>query len=172
VFIDLMRMTTRLVTGMFAACAALLCGGAYAQSAIYKCVDAAGRVEFTDVKKSGCKSLDLPGSYPAPVRRAGAASRQGSAPAPIASPADFPRVEATAQKARDDDRRGILNEELRAEETKLASLKAAYNGSEAERQGADKNNPKLHEKTTSMKDDITRAERNLEALRRELSNIR
>ena len=162
-----MRMTIRCFATLAGIAAIVLSGGAHAQSAIYKCVDAAGRVEFTDVKKSGCKSLDLPGSYPAPVRRAGATSRQGSAPAPIASPADFPRVEASAQKARDDDRRGILNEELRAEESKLAGLKAAYNVSEA-----DKNNPKLQERNTSMKEDITRAERNLEALRRELSNIR
>ena len=167
-----MRMTIRLVTGAFAACAAVLCGGAHAQSAIYKCVDAQGRVEFTDVSKAGCKSLDLPGSYPAPARRGGATSRQGSASAPTASPANFPRVDGAAQKARDDDRRGILNEELRAEEKKLADLKLAYNGGEPERQGNEKNNVKYQERVTSMKEDITRAERNLEALRRELSNIR
>ena len=165
-------MTNRLVAGSFAACAALLCGGAQAQSAIYKCVDAQGRVEFTDVSKSGCKSLDLPGAYPAPVRRSGASSRQGSAPAPATSPANFPRVDGAAQKARDDDRRGILNEELRAEEKKLADLKAAFNGGEPERQGNEKNYVKYQERVASMKEDIARAERNLEALRRELSNIR
>ncbi len=167
-----MRMTTRLVGGTLAALTALLCGGAHAQSAIYKCVDAQGRVEFTDVSKTGCKALDLPGSYPAPVRRGGATSRQGSAPAPTASPANFPRVDVAAQKARDDDRRGILNEELRAEEKKLADLKAAYNGGEPERQGNEKNYAKYQERVASMKEDIARAERNLEALRRELSNIK
>lgn len=167
-----MRMTIRLVAGTVAALAILQCGGAQAQSAIYKCVDAQGRVEFTDVSKSGCKSLDLPGSYPAPVRRPGAASRQGSAAAPATSPANFPRVDTSVQKARDDDRRGILNDELRAEEKKLADLKASFNGGEPERQGNEKNYAKYQERVASMKEDIARAERNVEALRRELSNIR
>jgi hypothetical protein len=164
-----MRMTIRFfVRSVALACATLLCGGVHAQSAIYKCVDAQGRVEFTDVSKAGCKSLDLPGSYPAPVRRGGAASRQGSAPAPVASPANFPRVDTSVQRARDDDRRGILNEELRAEEKKLADLKATLTTS----QNADKSNPLGQERVVSMKEDIGRAERNVDALRREISNIR
>jgi hypothetical protein len=166
-------MTTRLfVRSVAAVCAVLACGGVHAQSAIYKCVDAQGRVEFTDVSKTGCKSLDLPGSYPAPTRRSGAAPRQGSAPAPAVSPANFPRVDTSAQKARDDDRRGILNEELRAEEKKLADLKTTFNGGEPERQGNEKNYAKYQERVASMKEDIGRAERNIDALRREISNIR
>lgn len=154
-----MRMTTRLLFSTTAGIIALLCGSAHAQSAIYKCVDANGRVEFTDVVKSGCKSLDLPGSIPSPARRAGASSRQGSASAPVATPANFPRVDTSVQKARDDDRRGILNEELRAEESKLANLKVTPNGNDPGR-------------AASMKDDINRAERNIDALKREISNIR
>jgi len=166
-----MRMTTTLfLRSAAAACAALLCGSVAAQSAIYKCVDAQGRVEFTDVSKAGCKSLDLPGSIAAPARRSGAGARQSSAPA--VSPVNFPRVDTSAQKARDDDRRGILNEELRAEEKKLADLKAVFNNGEPERQGNEKNYAKYQERVASMKDDIGRAERNIDALRREISNIR
>ena len=161
--IDLMRMTTRLfVRSVALAGATLLCGGVHAQSTIYKCVDAAGRVEFTDVNKAGCKSLDLPGSYPAPVRRGGASTRQSSAPAPVVTPANFPRVDTSVQKARDDDRRGILTEELRSEEKKLADLKTTSSSSDGK-------NP---ERMASMKEDIGRAERNVDALRREISNIR
>jgi hypothetical protein len=172
-----MRMTTRLFSRTLAvACTVLLCGGVHAQSAIYKCVDPQGRVEFTDTVKPGCKSLDLPSSYAAPARRAGAAPRQGSASVPVASPAtspaNFPRVDTSVQKARDDDRRGILNEELRAEEKKLADLKTTFNGGEPERQGNEKNYAKYQERVASMKEDIARAERNIVALRREISNIR
>ena len=168
-----MRMTTRLlVRTLAAACTALLCGGVHAQSAIYKCVDAAGRVEFTDAVKPGCKALDLPSSIAAPPRRAGATPRQGSASVPTASPANFPRVDTSVQKARDDDRRGILNDELRAEEKKLADLKVTFNGGEPERQGNEKNYAKYQERVASMKEDIARAERNVVALRREISNIR
>ena len=152
--------------------AASFCSGAHAQSSIYKCVDAQGRVEFTDISKTGCKALDLPGTIPAPARRSGAAPRQQSASVPVATPANFPRVDTSVQKARDDDRRGILNEELRAEEKKLAELKATFNGGEPERQGNERNYAKYQERVASMKEDISRSESNLEALRREIANIR
>lgn len=168
---NLMRLNLLLVRTVAVACTTLLCGGVHAQSAIYKCVDANGRVEFTDVNKPGCKSLDLRTAIPAPVRRSGAAPRQASAPAPVVTPANFPRVDTSVQRARDDDRRGILNDELRAEEKKLADLKGTYNSGQPERQG-EKDNAKYQERVASMKDDINRSERNIDALRREISNIR
>ena len=167
-----MRMTTRLLAGIAVALATMFSSGANAQSAIYKCVDAQGRVEFTDISKAGCKALDLPGTIAAPVRRAGAAPRQPGASVPMASPANFPRVDTSVQKARDDDRRGILNDELRAEEKKLADLKATFNGGEPERQGNEKNYAKYQERVAGMKDDIGRTERNIDALRREIAAIR
>jgi hypothetical protein len=63
-------------------------------------------------------------------------------------------VDASEQRARDDDRRGILNEELRGEEKKLAELKRAGNGGPEQR------------------DDLARTERNIAALKREIANIR
>ena len=154
------------------ATAACMCNVAQAQSSIYKCVDAQGRVEFTDISKTGCKALDLPGTIPAPARRSGAAPRQQSASVPVATPANFPRVDTSVQKARDDDRRGILNDELRAEEKKLAELKATFNGGEPERQGNERNYAKYQERVASMKEDISRSESNITALRREIANIR
>lgn len=167
-----MRIPTRLLTGTAAALAALAFSSVHAQSAIYKCVDAQGRVEFTDVSKAGCKALDLPGTIAAPARRAGAAARQSGASVPVATPANFPRVDTSAQKARDDDRRGILKDELRAEEKKLADLKATFNGGEPERQGNEKNYAKYLDRVASMKEDISRTEHNIDALRREIANIR
>jgi len=167
-----MRISTRFFVPAAAALIACAYGGVHAQSAIYKCVDAQGRVEFTDISKAGCKALDLPGTIAAPARRAGAASRQSSASVPVATPANFPRVDSSAQKARDDDRRGILNDELRAEEKKLADLKATFNGGEPERQGNEKNYAKYQERVAGMKDDISRTEHNIDALRREIANIR
>ena len=161
--------------------------GAQADSVIYKCVDKnSNRVEFTDVKKPGCKPLDLPGYYPAPApapaRAAPAVSmRQGTArpaaapaatPAPAANPSGFPRVDTATQKARDDDRRAILEDELRAEERKLADLKRGFNNGEPERQGNEKNYAKYQERVAQMRDDIGRSEKNVEALKREIANIR
>lgn len=158
---------------------ALAAGFAHADSTVYKCVDKSGHVEFTDINKSGCKALDLPGYMPAPrapVPVAGQAPsiRQGAgrpAASPAASPASFPRVDSTTQRARDDERRDILNDELRAEEQKLAALRRDFNNGEPERQGNEKNYAKYQERVAQMRDDISRSEKNIEALKRELANI-
>jgi hypothetical protein len=149
---------------------------AQAQTAVYKCVDERGRVEFTDSSKKGCKLLDLPGfTVTAPARPAPPpAMRQGGAPraATASTPASFPRVDSAQQRARDDDRREILGEELRSEEKKLADLKREYNNGEPERQGNERNYAKYQERVGQMRDDIGRTERNIEALKREIANIR
>jgi hypothetical protein len=170
-----MRMTRSSFPALALACA-LAHPGAHADSTIYKCVDKSGRVEFTDINKSGCKALDLPGYMPAPraptpsaAPSPAAAMRQGAKP--VASPSNFPRVDNATQRARDDDRRAILEEELRAEEQKLASMRRDFNGGEPERQGNEKNYAKYQERVAQMRDDISRSEKNIEALRRELANI-
>jgi hypothetical protein len=156
----------------------LLAAGAHAQS-VYKCVDKEGRVEFTDISKPGCKAIDVGGaiSTPPPAPRTPAAPmRQGAsrpaAASPAASPASFPRVDTATQRARDDDRREILGEELRAEEKKLADLKRDFNNGEPERQGNEKNYAKYQERVIQMREDIGRAEKNVEAIKREIANIR
>ncbi|QOL49844.1 DUF4124 domain-containing protein [Massilia litorea] len=168
-------MTTS-VTGLVLA-GVMFHGAAEAQTTVYKCVDAQGRVEFTDTGKKGCKALDLPGYIPAPVERRGPppAAARASNPAPAAatpSPSNFPRVDTSQQRARDDDRRGILTEELRAEEQKLGDLRKVFNNGEPERQGNERNYAKYQERVAQMRDDISRTERNIEALRREIANIR
>jgi hypothetical protein len=152
--------------------AALVAGGAgTAQAQIFLCVDAQGRKELTDTQKAGCKALDVPGGFAAPARRGeGAARPRSTAAAP--SPADFPRVDSAQQRARDDDRRAILNEELRSEEQRLAELRREYNNGEPERIGGEKNYQKYLDRVADMKDSIGRSEKNVEALKRELSNIK
>jgi HAMP domain-containing protein len=157
----------------------LLAAGAQAQSVVYRCVDKDGRVLYTDSSGGNCKVIDSLNSgaisTPAPAPRSPAVTmRQGAsrAASPAASPAAFPRVDNATQRARDDDRRGILNEELRAEEKKLADLKRDFNNGEPERQGNEKNYAKYQERVGQMRDDIGRAEKNVEALRREIANIR
>jgi hypothetical protein len=168
--------------GQFAAAAALLlalaqaAAPARAQSAIYLCIDASGRKELTDTKKGAhCKVLDLPAAIPAPPRRQpDAAQRPRSAvqaPAP-AGPMAFPRVDSAEQKARDADRRQILQDELTGEQARLAELRREYNNGEPERRGDERNYAKYQERVAGLKDSITRAEKNVEALKREIGNIR
>lgn len=168
------------IAAAFALVAAIAHPGAHADSTVYKCVDKNGRVEFTDINKPGCKALDLPGYIPAPPQAArpgpapspAVTMRQGAARPPAASPSNFPRVDTSTQRARDDDRREILNEELRAEEKKLADLKRDFNNGEPERQGNEKNYAKYQERVAGMRDDIGRAEKNIEAIKREIANTR
>jgi SMC interacting uncharacterized protein involved in chromosome segregation len=87
-------------------------------------------------------------------------------------PANFPRVDSAQQRARDDDRREILNDELRNEEKKLADLKRDFNNGEPERVGGERNYAKYQERVAQMRDNISRSERNIEALKREIGNLR
>jgi len=144
-------------------------GAAQAQQ-IFLCVDAEGRKELTDTRKGkNCKTLDLPGAtIPAP-----GGARRGTAPStPAVAPANFPRVESSEQKARDADRRAILTDELNTENRKLADLRKEFNNGEPERRADERNAAKYQERVAGLKDSIARAEQNVEALKRELANIK
>ena len=158
-------MTTRLLLllALLGASAA-----ARADGPISLCVDAAGDDELTDAHKPGSTVLGAPGStIAAPPRRAAPAPAR-AAPAP----ADFPRVDSAEQKARDADRLGILNEELRSEQQKLAELRKEFNNGEPERHGDERNYAKYQERVAQMRDSISRSEKNIEALKREIASIR
>ncbi len=51
-------------------------------------------------------------------------------------------------------------------------MRAVFNNGEPERQGNERNYAKYQERVAQMRDDISRTERNIEALRREIANIR
>lgn len=145
------------------------------QAQIYLCVDASGTRELTDRYKPGCKSLDIASSIPAPTGGGGGGARRASASAPrapVTTPADFPRVDSSQQKARDNDRREILLEEMRAEERKLAELKAEFKGGEPDRLGNERNYAKYQERVAALRDSIGRSEKNIAALQREIAAIK
>jgi hypothetical protein len=148
---------------------------ASAQAQIYRCTDPSGHKEYTDRKKGGnCVALDLPEPLiPAPPKREGAPRPRPAAAAPASvPPAAFPRVDTAEQRARDADRRQILTDELNAEMQKLGELRREYNNGEPERRGDERNYAKYQERVAGLKDAIARSEQNVEALKREISNIR
>jgi len=89
-----------------------------------------------------------------------------------AAPADFPRVDAAAQRSRDSDRRRILEDELSKEQARLEDFRKEYNGGEPERLGNERNYQKYLDRVERLKDDITRSETNVAALRRELEGVK
>jgi hypothetical protein len=153
----------RLFSGIFLF--SLFSGYSYAQADVFLCVDESGKKEYKNTGATkGCKKVELPGINIIPAPTVAKKAEK--------SPSGFPKVDDSTQKARDADRKQILLDELRAEEQKLANLKKDYNNGEPERQGGEKNFTKYQERTTMMKEEISRTEKNIEALNREVGNLK
>jgi hypothetical protein len=172
-----MTMILSLQRGALAAVLALASSTAAAQGVIYKCTPPGGSVEYTDIKRGAyCKAMDLPGTViAAPPRHtapARASVQPGQPPQPVAVPGAFPRVDNAEQRARDADRRAILEDELTSEQQKLAALRAEFNNGAPERRGDERNYAKYQERTATLRDSVARSEKNVEALKREIANIR
>lgn len=145
-------------------------GHAYADSDVYLCVDEHGNKEYKNTGLTkGCKKVDLPGLTIVPAPTLPASGKKSSS---AKAPSDFPKVDDSTQKARDSDRKQILQDELKSEEQKLADQKTAFNNGEPERLGNEKNFAKYQERVTTMKEDIARTEKNIEALKREIANLK
>jgi hypothetical protein len=145
---------------------------------IYKCEGADGVVEYSNsppAAKSGrtCRTIEvgpitvIPAPKPAPRAQPPAASATAAR-----SPEGFPKVDPVTQRARDDDRRRILQDELTREEARLAELRKEYNNGEPERQGNERNYQKYLDRVQRLKDDIERSEANVATIRKELSALK
>lgn len=160
--------------------AALLGAAGLAHGQLYVCSDAQGHKTYTDKRDhAACKLLDLPGAMTEPPRRSAPLAAANARPsAPAANPAaatgagNFPRVDGAEQRARDLDRRQILQDELRSEEQKLAAQRQEFNQGQPERQGDERNYAKYQERVAQLKDNLGRTQQNVEALKREIANIR
>ncbi|WP_431588044.1 hypothetical protein [Aquabacterium sp.] len=109
----------------------------------------------------GCKTLD---GAPITVIQ----SIKPKAAATSSSPGGE-KVGADDQKARDADKRRILEAELQKEEAALAALQKQYNNGQPERQGDERNFQKYQDRVNEMKAAVTRKEADVAALRRELA---
>ena len=160
-------MKRQLLLAILVSCVA---GLAHAENDVYLCVGENGQKEYKNTGTTkGCKKIELPGITTVPAPQVRKASVQTAS---AKSPSDFPKVDTGTQKARDNDRRQILLDELKTEEQKLADLKKEYNGGEPERRGDERNFAKYQERVAAMKENVERTEKNIEALRREISNLK
>lgn len=172
-------------------CALLLALAGTAQAQIFRCEGPNGVVEYTNAPPAGpqsgrtCKTVDatitvIPAPKvpvravpPAPASGGGnGGAAAGTAPKPAASPDGFPKVDPATQRTRDSDRRRILEDELKKEETRLAAIQKEYNNGEPERQGDERNYQKYLDRVQRLKEDIQRTEGNLATIRRELSALK
>ena len=81
------------------------------------------------------------------------------------------KIDPADQKARDNDRRQILESELRKEEDSLTALRKEYNNGEPERRGDERNYAKYQERVAELKASIDRKEADVAALKRELAKV-
>ena len=144
-----------------------LCGPVVAQSAtaaggdVFRCVNADGNTEYRNVGDTkGCKKIETGAVNTVPFPRAATKGPETKGAA---------RVDAGAQRGRDNDRKRILEEEMVAEEKRLADLRKEFNNGEPERRGDERNFQRYTERVERLKADISRSEANVESLKRELA---
>jgi hypothetical protein len=130
-----------------------------AQADIYKHVDEDGHVTYSNTPRPGAKRIIAdPGSPKAKAT--------SNAPRPKASsnptPADFPRVDTSTQRQRDDVRRQLLLDELKAEQGLLATARSSL----ATKQG------KPGPDTAKLDESIRLHEHNIEMLNKELAHLK
>lgn len=150
-----------------------------ALAATCKYEDADGRIIYSNMPMKGFKKLACFGSD-GPSSSGGSV---GGSRAPRASqnptPADFPRVDSSTQRARDDTRRTILKEELAAEQKSLEQAKKDYAEGEANPEvfrnkdgGINRNVAKFEEKMKKLQEAVDLHEKNIQMLQKELANIK
>jgi Domain of unknown function (DUF4124) len=149
-------MKTRLIMPV------LLLASAAAQADIYKLVDENGRVTYSNVPMAGAKVIVM---EPLPVVPAAKVKEPAAS---SATPANFPKVDGNTQRNRDNSRKKILDDELKAEEKLLGDAKQALTEGEAERRGDERNYAKYQERVQKLKDTVALHEKNISALRKEI----
>ncbi|KAF7600789.1 MAG: hypothetical protein CGU28_00690 [Candidatus Dactylopiibacterium carminicum] len=149
------------------ACAGLLAPG-IAHADIYKCVDDQGHTTYTNdrpaqERRKQCTLMtrEQPVSTVSPIR-------SSSTP----TPANFPRVDQSTQKRRDDDRLRILETELDSESKQLETARKELTEQESVRLGDERNYQRYLDRIKTYKDKVELHERNIEAINREISKLR
>ena len=133
---------------------------------IYKCTDASGGTLISNTRiEKNCKAIvsGPESTLPAPKSRPGAS---GAAANP--SPAGFPKVQEDTQKARDGDRRHILEQELAGEQRNLEQARKELAEQEALRTAGDNRQDRI----LPYKDRVGQHERNIQAIQKELGNLK
>ena len=136
----------------------LACG--QASAAIYKYLDANGQTVYTSTPRKGATKLDLDDSDEQ------TATTKKSSKRNTPTPADFPKVDSSTQKSRDNDRRKILQDEMATEEKLLQDTRNNLQEYQTRNPG------KQDEKFQALRAESTLHEKNIAALKTELDHIK
>ncbi len=144
--------------------------GAQAQGTVYRCpgppvlyTDALSAKEAHD---KGCRTIEG-----TPITVVQTAKPRASAAAPSSEARSGEgRVDAGQQRVRDDERRRVLQTELRQAEERLASAQKEFAAGQ-ERRGDERNYQKYLDRMAELKDNVARYEADVQALKREISKL-
>ena len=172
----MMRLKALKVRRVTICAMALAAGSAWAQDPkpVYRCpgppVLYTDALSAQEAKDKGCRTIE---GAPITIVQAPPRARP---PAVSSTNASAPRsgdtkVDPASQRARDSDARRILADELRAEEERLAAMKAEFNNGEPERKGDERNFAKYQDRVNEMRAAIQRKEADIGALRREMAKL-
>lgn len=139
---------------------------------VYRCVDNYYTDNAKEAKERNCKAVTEATITVIAATKAPVAAQRSTRDA-VSGGSGAPRVEGQVQRERDSDRRRILGDELTASETKLADLRKEFNNGEPDKRGDEaRNYQKYLDRVQQMRADISRAEADSTALKREISNLR
>ena len=131
---------------------------------IWSCKDKDGRTSMTNLKE------DTAGKDCRIVQQQRVTVVPAVKPA-AKSPAGFPRESASERAASKTKQRETIEKELTQEESMLADARRKLSEQEAIRSGDEKNYARVLERLRPYKDAVEVHEKNVEALKRELSNL-
>lgn len=135
---------------------------------IWSCRDKDGRTNVTNLKEDtvgkNCKIVQQSRVQVVP------AASQSAKPAARA-PTVFPKEDSQARAAAKSRQREILERELEREETLLGESRKELAEQESVRYGDERNYAKVLERLQKYKDSVEVHEKNVESLRRELTNL-
>jgi hypothetical protein len=167
------RQWALIIVGALVALPALAQGDAVTE--IWKCRGSDGRWTYTNDKREAerqkCEVVTRQinvAPTPAPTPPPAAAPRS----APSSRPGGFPRESRSERESRTASSREILEKELSTEEAALAKARQDLADQEAVRYGDERNYARVIERLQPYKDSVETHEKNIEALKRELNNLR
>lgn len=162
-FLIVRRFFPLLAIAVSLAPAAVLAQATEETITIWSCRDQDGRTHVTnlreDTRGKDCRIVQQTRVQVVP------------APKPKAAPGSFPKEDSQARASARERQREILEREVKQEESLLAQAREELEQQESVRYGDERNYARVLERLQKYKDAVELHQKNLESLRRELTNL-
>ncbi len=139
-----------------------------------KYLDADGHVIYSNTPSNPPKGAKKVKCFddPAPKQEPAAEKPSSDTPKSGDSKRKFPKVDGETQKKRDGERLAILEKELATEQQALDKAKQDLSQQESTRTGGERNYQKFLDRVQPFRDAVANHERNIEAIQREIANLK